>query len=71
MACYWKFISEPGGEPVHWWWVQCEDRKVVVHSARRFDTFPKCMMDASSHGFMASQSFEVLKDRRKLPRLAA
>ncbi len=66
----WKFITAATAQAVDWWWVQCSERRVVLRSEQRFSSFPACMLDASSHGFLPSACFEILKDRRRAPRAA-
>jgi hypothetical protein len=67
----WKFITTAGDDPAVWCWVQCAERRVLQRTPFVFPAFIECVADARKHGFDMSQPFDVLKDRRKAPRLAA
>jgi hypothetical protein len=67
----WKFITTTSEEQTVWCWVHCVEQCVLERTAFAFPAFPDCVADARNHGFDVSQRFDVLKDRRKAPRLAA
>jgi hypothetical protein len=66
----WKFITATDEERA-WCWVHCVEQHVLERTAFTFPAFPDCIADARTHGFEVSHGFDVLKDRRKTPRLAA
>jgi hypothetical protein len=67
----WKFITTADEDASAWCWVHCVERSVFARTDFRFARFPDCLADALYHGFQASHPFDVFKDRRKTPRLAA
>jgi hypothetical protein len=44
---------------------------VLERTAFVFAAFPDCVADARVHGFDMAHHFDLIKDRRKTPRLAA
>jgi hypothetical protein len=67
----WKFITTTEKDSVAWCWVHCVEQRVLERTAFAFPAFPDCVANARSHGFDISHHFDVLRDRRKAPRLAA
>jgi len=67
----WKFITTTGEERAAWCWVHCVEQRVLERTAFDFAAFPDCVADARDHGFDLTHRFDVIKDRRKTPRLAA
>lgn len=70
MACSWKFIVMPrmGKLQQTWSWVQCRDGCGVRQSDRKFITFLSCVGDARLVGFGVTDSFDIITERRKMPR---
>jgi len=67
----WKFITTSGDHPPSWCWVHCVEKRVLARTPFTFAAFPDCVADARVHGFDMSHRFDVLKDRRRTPRMAA
>ncbi len=71
MTHTWKFITTADDERPAWCWVHCHERRVLERTAFVFAAFPDCVADARVHGFDMAHHFDLIKDRRKTPRLAA
>ena len=71
MTHTWKFITTTGSESTAWCWVHSVEHRVLERTPFAFAAFPDCVADARMHGFDISHRFDVLKDRRRAPRLAA
>ena len=70
MSRSWKFIMAPAtpADPQTWWWVECRAGLGVRQSTAAFLTFLCCVTDARLRGFGVSDSFDVIRERRKAAR---
>lgn len=64
----WKFIENP--VRLHAWsWILCERGRGILRSGRDFETFAACMLDAHRRGFGIRDGFDVIRERRREPRV--
>lgn len=72
MAYSWKFIMAPRTPdgPQTWSWVRCSAGRGVQQSGASFHTFLGCVTDARLCGFGVTDPFDIIRERRRMPREA-
>lgn len=70
MGQSWKFIVATAAcaDAPTWSWVLCSDGRGILKSPDCFHSFLACVTDARLRGFGIADRFDIIRERRRVPR---